>query len=408
MAVKYHINDSGSVERCRAFIRACPFQDYTSEESARSAMYLKEEKSLKEETRSRLNALLNERNSPEYYVRLRLKSDHPEALHPRSPLAFAEKVHAITKQDKDPSVILVDAEIDDHVFNPKKIRMSMSRSPQADYARGKIVSNWEVTIKTPKETKKLNLDFSNNYRGSMKELREEIDKVSIVYQDFTSEGYDNDATDRILDKMKKVHSITEEEAMGPYHSNDFFRSKGVKIDGTFSNSEDAKVDIDENINETTLRPASFARYIDTNPYFRHSKPKVNMRVLDNENGMSNSWWGITYSNDLGWGIQSRTYDGEDTYKKFDNPEELEEYVDNFVRNYMYTDSDAVAKSRAKYAGNLMRGMSRVLDIHSEEHERKVADTEKRIAAMERKSESNSLFGRTKEKSTANTILDMFS
>lgn len=409
MATKYHVNNEGKVERCRAFIRPCPFQDYRTEETARAAMYIREEKDRIEGIKNDLNNLLAQPKTSEHYIDLRLTTDSPTSMFPSSPLAFAEKIENLKKEKKDSSIITVNARVDDTAFNPSKVKITMTRFPRADYDAGRIGSTWKATIQTPRERKEIPLDFENDYAGSIKKLRPIIHETVLVYlEDSTySEDY-NEVTDRIINKMGTMYAITEEETMGPYEANEMFKENRIKTDGTFAESKDNKILFDKNINETTFRAELLDRYIKSNHNFKYSLPKSNFRILDTENGKSYSWWGITYNDNDGWGIQSRAGDNDVEYKTFEKPEEIQEYVRNFVKDNMDTNNDQVANARAEYAGNLMRSVNEVFKKHSDSYYKDIEKYKERVEAMNNTSKEGKLYGKTKEKNTANSILNMFS
>lgn len=412
MAQKYHINAQGKVEKCRAFIRACPFRDYDTEEAARTSLYLKKEKDHLQEMREEINHKLSEKFGEESYINLNLAPGFADDRFSSSTLAAVNKIDALVNNGKDPAILFLTSEISDKVFNKKEVSFVIKRFPKADYANGKIVSDWEIEVRDvrKKDVEKISLDFDNNYHGTIQNMREIFRKAAIRNvsgEPLYGTGYD-DAADRMLKKVEQVYTVGEEETMGVYEANEKFKAMGLKDVGTFSKSKEHNINLDLDVNTTTFRPAVLEEYISNNQWFTSAKPNMFLRVYNNEDEQSPAWWGVTYNNNDGWGVQSRIGLQDSTYVLFDNSDEIKTYVENFVRKNMKTNDEITAQKSGKYVKNLMTGVNNVIENHNRQVDELIYGDTRKQENKKSDAQHNELLGKTNEKSTVNSILDMFS
>lgn len=406
MAKKYHINEKGRVEECRARIRSCPFEDYHTEEAARTSAYLKSEKERLQRLRESIEAKFRQPVTDVNDLRLDFDAN-----------PFGDNFLALKNLEKldelheSKGLLYLSNRLTDSDFDASEVQFTLNMFPQADFKVGKIYPKWKLSIwdKYRDMTGDYVLDFDNNYHQTIQFLREKFRAGSVrnIRSERSHSSVHDDVADRLLARVEQSYVIGEEEFHGPFKATKKFDELGIDT-GSFAGSKEYSIHVDVDAAATSFRPSMLREYIKNNRWLNIDNPNTLFRVYHSESGASSAWWALVYNDDNGWGVQTRVGASDPEYVVFADPEDTGIYIENFVKNEMRTNDDITAYNSRVYADQIRLGVQEVLDDHKAHVHNEIYGSNNVSANKNDSEQHNSFLGKTEEKSTLNSILGLFS
>lgn len=413
----YHINGEGKVSVCRATFRKCPYEDYEHESQAKAALVRRGIEANWEAERERIRYKMEHRNSEDNFVLVSsmLGGDYADKIVMRS--------QEMEEAGVDKSLLHLKADIYDPVIQKSRFRYALIRMPEADYDARKIVSDWRLLITATDRSKsernqEIKLNINKEYRSTIAFLKDKItDVLSSSTTEYPIEGHDVAAA-RIVSQIQGIHAMIEEEVNDTDEAARILKKCGSP-NNTFKDSMDGTIDINVNRRSTSFRGEKLEDFLNKNEWFEDDLPfKKSIKVYDDENGESKSYWGVIYNETDGWGVETGTSKRKSRgshevnhtktdYKSFNDADGLGEYVEKFVSENMNTNNEVIAEHSGQYAKSIMSDV----DTSFKNHKNRVEGNLDAVVSnytKRQEPDQTRLYEKTKEKSTANSILDMFS
>lgn len=418
----YHINGEGKVSVCRATFRKCPYEDYKHESQAKAALVRRDIEANREAERERIR----------YKMERQFNEDN--RIHISSALGgeYADKIvmrsQEMDEAGVDKSLLHLNADIYDPVIQKSRFRYKLSREPKADYEARKIVSDWQLDITANDISKserdqEIKLNFNKEYGSTVAFLKDKItDVLSHSTTEYPIEGYEVAAA-RIVAQIQGIHAMIEEEVNNADEAAKILKECGSPFN-TFKDSMDGTIDINVNRRSTSFRGEKLEEFLSKNEWFEDSEiGKMSVRVYDDENGESKSYWGVVYNETDGWGVETGTskrksYGSHEVnhtktgYQSFDDADGLGEYVENFVSESMATNNEVIAEHSGQYAKSIMNDVNTAFKSHEKKYWNEVNGVLDEVVpnsyTRRQEPDQDRLYEVTREKNTANTIFDMFS